>query len=297
MDLGDSAPSRGHVAHLRSLVGIAALVATANREFLLRSSALPTICAQTVRPYRVVVVNDGESLTEETRLALRMLEDRTQTHVELLDNDRARGAAGAWNKGLDHLWRTGHRGFVAILDDDDTWDEDHLERNLEHSRDADLVVSGLRMKVGGRIVPRPLIEQLRDRDFLVGNPGWQGSNTFVSMDLIRATGGFRDGLASLNDRDFAIRLLRHPGARWNLTGCWTATWTLDTPGNLSSRLSDAKLLGLRRFWRLYGEEMTESERSAFFERSERLFGFGRDIIELGLSNEPESAHGSLYGRI
>lgn len=280
----------------RSVVPVAALVATSNRESLLRSYSMPSILAQTVHCSQVVIVNDGESLTEETRLVLERSASARDVPLTVLTNDRARGAAGAWNKGLDHLRRTGHRGFVALLDDDDAWDEDHLEANLEHAEGADLVVSGLRMRAGGRIEPRPLIDALRDRDFLTGNPGWQGSNTFVSLPLMMAVGGFRDGLASMNDRDLAIRLLRHPGVRWRLTGRWTATWNRDTPWNLSRPLSEAKLLGLRRFWRIYGPEMYPSEQAAYFERAERLFGFLRSAIELPDAPEvgAETAYGSLH---
>lgn len=280
----------------RSVVPVAALVATSNRESLLRSYSMPSIFAQTVRAAQVVVVNDGESLTEETRLGLHEAASAHGVPLTVLTNDRAHGAAGAWNKGLDHLWRAGHRGFVAILDDDDTWDEDHLEGNLDHAEGAELVVSGLRMRAGGRVEPRPLIETLRDRDFLTGNPGWQGSNTFVSLPTLMAVGGFRDGLASLNDRDLAIRLLRHPGVRWRLTGRWTATWNRDTPGNLSGPNSEPKLSGLRRFWRIYGTDMSPLEQAAYFERAERIFGFHRSVIELaGLTDgAAESAYGSLH---
>jgi len=106
----------------------------------------------------------------------------------------------------------------------------------------------------------------------VGNPGWQGSNTFVDLALLRAAGGFTDGLRSLNDRDLALRLLRHTQARPALTGKWTATWTCDTAGALSEPRSAAKREGLRRFWAMYCLDMGAEEQSAFFERARSLFG-------------------------
>lgn len=274
---------------------IAVLVATSNREALLRSCSLPSVFGQTVAPTRVVVVNDGVPLSEETEREVGRLANAAAVPLAWLANVRERGAAGAWNTGLGHLWTTGHRGFVALLDDDDAWDPNHLEVNAAHASGANIVVSGLRMCAGGVVEPRPLVERLRDRDFLVGNPGWQGSNTFVALPLLMAVGGFRDGLASMNDRDLAIRLLRHPSASWRLAPQWTATWNRDTPGNLSSPGSEAKLLGLRRFWRAYGAEMTPDERNAYVARAERLFGFGLSDIDVGAaSGGAEPAFGSLH---
>jgi glycosyltransferase involved in cell wall biosynthesis len=250
---------------------VAALIATRDREDLLLGRSVPSVLLQSSKPNVLVVVDDGH-LREDAGEALRGQAQAHGVPIQLVQNRRARGAAGAWNTGLAHLAALGHSGFVAFLDDDDTWDPDHLQVNVTSAEGANIVVSGLRMRVGGRELPRALIEHLDDRAFLTGNPGWQGSNTFVDLALLLAVGGFREGLASLNDRDLAIRLLRHPSARWRVTGRWTATWNLDTPGNLSTPGSTAKRSGLRAFWRLSGAEMTTEERTAYFERAERLFG-------------------------
>jgi glycosyltransferase involved in cell wall biosynthesis len=251
---------------------VAVLIATHEREDLLRTVSLPSVLRQTHCPEVLVVVCDGRPPGRTTLGALVDGARAAGVRLDVLQNARAAGAAGAWNTGLRHLETAGHCGYVALLDDDDAWDDDHLETNLTWAQGAAIVVSGLRMRAGGRVEPRPILDALDARQFLTGNPGWQGSNTFVSLGLLLAVGGFRDGLASLNDRDLAIRLLRHPDATWRLTGRWTATWNRDTPGSLSAPLSVAKREGLRRFWRVYGDEMTTAERSAFFARAESLFG-------------------------
>jgi hypothetical protein len=187
---------------------------------------------------------------------------------------------------LSALLQSGHTGFVAMLDDDDEWDSDHLAANLECAmrQQANIVVSGLRIRSAAGEIPREFITTLRDRDFLTGNPGWQGSNTFVSMELLAGVGGFRESLRSLHDRDLAIRLLRHPEARPTLVQHWTATWRIDLPGRLSDRRGSAKLDGLRTFWTIYGHEMTDAERAAFFDRAEQLFGFSsQEICTAGIA--------------
>lgn len=258
------------------------LIATRDREPLLTTRALPSVLGQQRRSDAVVIVNDGPPL----RAAL-------PPGVVVLSNQRSPGVAGAWNTGLAHLWRVGHRGFIALLDDDDEWDAEHLAANAACAAahpGASIVISGLRMVVAGREQPRPLLRTLCDRDFLVGNPGWQGSNTFVALAALAAVGGFREGLPSLNDRDLAVRLLRHVGTRWALTGRWTATWHRDTPASLSSPGSPAKRRGLRWFWRIYGAEMTPAEVAAFFERAERLFEIPRHTILAFEDDAPPRCH-------
>jgi len=252
---------------------VAALIATRSRDALLIERAVPAVLRQTRLPDTLVIVHDGPGLGRAARGSLEGLVGASGVELALLHNARTPGPGGAWNTGLAYLVEQGHRGLVAILDDDDVWDPDHVKVNLAHAEGVSIVVSGLRMLVGGRCLERPLLVDLDPRAFLVGNPGWQGSNTFVDLDLLVAAGGFREGMASLNDRDLAIRLLRHPRAAWRLTGRWTASWYADTPGNLSEARSEAKREGLRAFWGLYGDEMGPGERSSFFDRAERLFGF------------------------
>jgi glycosyltransferase involved in cell wall biosynthesis len=261
---------------------VAVLIATNDRMELLTERSLPSVMQQTHTPPVVVVVNDGPRLTRNDRIRLCSIGASTGVEVVVMPNARTPGAGGAWNTGLE--WLSGRRtgGFVAILDDDDAWDPEHIEANLSASRDADITVSGLRMHLHGRVMDRPLIEHLEPRSFLVGNPGWQGSNTFVTLDLLLRVGGFREGLQSVNDRDLAFRLLSHPAARWRLVPRWTATWHADTPGNLSKPRSPQKLQGLRAFWALYGREMSSTEARIFFDRALRLFGFE----EGGISGSP-----------
>lgn len=169
--------------------------------------------------------------------------------------------------------------FVAILDDDDAWDPNHIEANVDAAtrNSAEVVVSGLRLLVDGVERERHLIMSLTDRDFMVGNPGWQGSNTFVQMRLMQRVGGFREGLSSLNDRDLAIRLLRVPGVRVAYPRTWTSTWHIRSNVEaLSTPRSAAKLSGLQRFWRIYGTEMSGVESARFFERASRLFAIEQD---------------------
>lgn len=276
---------------------IAVLIATRDRFSLLLERSLTSVRNQRLRPETVVVVNDGSSFSDAERVAIADRIPSLDCHI--IENARTPSAAGAWNTGLHELSTNRFRGFVALLDDDDEWDPDHLLLNLSTARrtGANVVVSGLRFLFNGHRIDRPLIQSLSAEDFLVGNPGWQGSNTFVSFDLLKEVGGFRDGLQSLNDRDLAFRLLRSPRARKAFTGQWTATWHSRSEGTLSARRSPAKISGLRWFWNLYGSEMSDIQAAAFFERAKNLFGVERcEIVESQGDVPPHSrSRGDLDG--
>lgn len=268
-------------------LAVAAVIATKARTELLLERSVPAVLRQTRPPEVLVVVDDGPTLDDSTRASLQALATASGVTLAVLLNTRSAGAGGAWNTGLVYLAERGHRGFVAILDDDDEWDRNHLQANLTFAEGANIVLSGLRIHLGGRSLHRPIVQHLEPRAFLTGNPGWQGSNTFVELDLLLQAGGFREGLPSLNDRDLAIRLLRHPRAAWRLTGRWTATWYADTPGNLSAPCSKAKREGLRAFWKLYGGEMDPDERRYYFQRAKQLFGISApDITDEEYSPTP-----------
>lgn len=260
-------------AQIHPTTRVAVLIATRNRPQLLRERALASVAVQTLTPSIVVVVNDGVAWTPDDVEDIRGRLGGSE--LLCLSNCRRSGVGGAWNTGLSRLLALRHQGFVAILDDDDLWDADHLQINHDAASDtsANIVVSGLRLRSPLGDLPRPFVARLNDRDFLAGNPGWQGSNTFVHIDLFAAVGGFRESLRSMHDRDLAIRLLRHRDAKPWLVPKWTSTWCMDLPGRLSDRRGTAKLEGLRTFWALYSAEMTCSEQRAFFDRADMLFGF------------------------
>jgi hypothetical protein len=275
---------------------IIALVATCGRFDLLSRVSLPSIWGQSLKPERVIVVTDGFRATSDQ--IDHWSEVLGSLRLDVLENSRLHGVAGAWNTGLAVLRAEGFNGYVAILDDDDYWDESHLSECLQTAiRDqVEVVVSGLRFVRDGVPQPRVLPTQLAVSDFLQGNPGWQGSNTFMSLDVFLRVGGFRDGLPSLNDRDLAIRVLDQPDVRIGYTHLWTATWIMDsTRKTLSSRGSTAKLQGLQVFWHLYQHRMTLDDGQAFFERACRLFGISQDEITTCDESllRPMSSHGDL----
>jgi hypothetical protein len=143
----------------------------------------------------------------------------------------------------------------------------------------DVVISGLRICVEGQEIPRSPLKTLAVDDFLIGNPGWQGSNTFATTTKLIAAGGFRESLVSCHDRDLAIRILDLPETRISFTGQNTATWNLNTYPNALSRPGPEKTNALRHFLALHGNRMSVEIRQRFMSRCFELFSLTADELQ------------------
>lgn len=261
---------------------VLALVATLPQRPTLTRLAIRSMASQTRRVDALVVVSDNGPLPPEKEAELVRLMAGTPLHV--LTNAGAPGPAGSWNTGIRFMTsRWSGNAYVAMLDDDDTWDADHVQTCLDHARAngwPDAVVSGLRTVKAGEELHRPAPMRLRAEDFLAGNPGWQGSNTFIRLSTLLDAGGFTEALASCNDRDLAVRVLSLPNVRVACTGRHTASWHLEARlPQVSQRRGTAKRDGLARFFQLHGHRMDTELRRRFFERAHALFGWDeRDIL-------------------
>ncbi|MEB3733322.1 glycosyltransferase [Halopseudomonas pachastrellae] len=257
-----------------------ALVATKPRFEYLLGRSLPSICSQARKPDALIVVSDERPLTEREQDQLRACVEGVPVHF--LSNKGAHGAAGSWNTGIELVRASWPAAYIAILDDDDAWDAGHLQLCCDCAMANDMpsvIVSGLRLCKDGMEVPTTPPVALSADDFLAGNPGWQGSNTFISLQTLVRAGGFTEGLASCNDRDLAVRVLSLPGVSFGFTGKHTATWYLGTAVDQLSRKGGAeKLRGLAMFYQLHAQRMTPAIRKQFFERANAYFGFDESQI-------------------
>ena len=107
------------------------LIATCDRPELLRNRCLPSIFNQSIQPSKIVVVDD--SRFEKNRLRNQRIIDEHKSSgksIELLLNGRTPGACGAWNSGIEYILNNDfdpNYTYIAVLDDDDSWDERYLE--------------------------------------------------------------------------------------------------------------------------------------------------------------------------
>lgn len=254
---------------------IAALVPTHNRQELLAERSLASISRQTRTPDYLIIIDDSspDVRPENQRIA----EDFRcpGTRVVYLENCRTPGLSGAINTALMWLQAEAPSALVALLDDDDAWEPNYLERcaSFLTENDLDMVASGIIYhETGGKSRHLSSPPKLDVNELLVRNPHIQGSNLFVRLEKLLEAGGFDEALISTTDRDVCIRLADLGSVMYrNLPDRLVHHHAEDDRPRLSSRGSDAKCAGLRYFYRKHSGRMTTEQREAFINRSKNLF--------------------------
>jgi len=261
---------------------VAVIIATKNRPDLLKKRALGSVLKQSKLPKYLIVVDDSSEQTQQqNRLVVESLPSNDY-HIQYLLNQRTCGASGAWNTAIDYLVNQQRQSsnslFLAFLDDDDEWHPNYLERCSEVVSEnyCHMVATGfLRYESNCErpiecLPPKSLDEDL----FLRGNPGIQGSNLFLSLDMMMMAGGFDEHLLSCTDRDLCIRLSELGNiCYYNINEPLLNHYAESDRQRLSTPNSAAKTKGLEAFWLKYYGRMNDEQREAFLERAKSLFNW------------------------
>lgn len=247
--------------------------------------ALESISRQSMRPSKVIITYDSETgLSDGLKEAASRLSKITKT--ELVCNIRTQSLSGAVNSALSRV-SDEEDPYVAFLDDDDYWDTKYLQNCLKFAADVDcdMVVSGIiRHDINHRDGCRQKIpSSISIHDFLVGNPGIQGSNLFVRASKLKTIGGFSESLQSTTDRDVGIRLLQLGVKVGILYNHMVHHDTISRKCRLSEFNGSRKRQGLSEFYRRYRNIMDEPEREAFHHRSKELFGIDTSQLDEGFN--------------
>lgn len=254
------------------------LIATRPDVDVVLKFALPSVLLQKRRPDSIVIVSDSRPMTPLEQYQIKS--QAKDIPLFILNNTRLKGAPGTWNTGIVFIHEKFGNCYTAILDDDDRWAITHLFlcEQIGDRLNADVVLSGINTVVDNHVITQSIPLDITINDFLVGNPGWQGSNTFVRNGLLKLV-GFTDGLVSSNDKDLAIRVLSNPLINIAYTGCATVDWTCNaSSGALSAKGSVQKLKGCAQFLKLHGHRMNERQEAQYFERMVQLFDLSKTDI-------------------
>ncbi len=195
------------------------LVTIAMRTFerpLLLRRAIDSVVAQTFEDWELVIVNNGgDPAPVDATVADCAAELRGRVRVIHLPQGRRVGAAA------DLAYRSGDGELLALIDDDDTWEPEYLERTVHHLTAAPDEVGGVTTRVRRafeRIADDGTIETLRVEDF---NPNLEHVNfqsAFISHPLAsnafllrrsayERVGGYDEGLRTGEDAFMILRLL------------------------------------------------------------------------------------------
>jgi glycosyltransferase involved in cell wall biosynthesis len=183
--------------------------------------AIESALAQTYPPLEVLVVDDGS--TDDTARVVAQY----PSPVRLLRQSNA-GPGAARN----HAAREAQGEWLALLDADDSWLPEKLERQIPNTRQSS--VGMVAYYSDRKVCPRPMPSRI-DFDVL-----WRCNNLTTSTALLRraafeAVGGFDEDRDLISVEDYNL-WLRLAAAKWDIIPmrenlhCYTPQ-----PGNLSSQ--------------------------------------------------------------
>ena len=115
-----------------NLMKVSVVIPTYNRAYIL-GDALESVLAQTYPDYEIIVVDDGS--TDKTR---ELIESYQNGKIRYIRHEHNRGCSAAYNTGID----AASGNFIAMLDSDDQWKREYLERQVNFYRqhpEADIV--------------------------------------------------------------------------------------------------------------------------------------------------------------
>ena len=202
-DIGPAAVSAGD----RAVAPAAVVVRTRNRPALLRE-ALQSLSAQTARPRRVVVVNDGGGPVESVLASFA-----SDYSLVRVDHAAAAGRSRAANAGIERV----DEAAVGFLDDDDVLTPDHFARLLAaraegpepivYSDAATVVLARDGEPEGWKERHRELQYSLDfDPEYLLFANYIPLHTVLFDAPLLRRAGGFDPALEYSEDWDLLIRL-------------------------------------------------------------------------------------------
>ena len=120
---------------------ISICIPTFNRAELLMERAVESVFSQTYKNFELIIVGDHctdntekfLSSIKDKRLSFINLPERKRNYVETLENHWFVGGAAPSNKALDLV----KGDWIARIDDDDIWSNDHLEKLLDFACNND----------------------------------------------------------------------------------------------------------------------------------------------------------------
>lgn len=261
---------------------ITAVIVTCNRLELL-PRALKSVRAQTHKPDYVYVVSNSteENYSKEQEIC-------AEFRVELFRNYRSENYAGALNTGVEAIVK--HQGitdniYFASLDDDDVWLPDYLkEIEANNTEDFDLIAANYLRKSDNENLLMTLPDKLSEYDFLKGNPGIGGSNTFIRLKMLLKAGCFDEALHSSVDRDFFVRVFQQK-PKYKIIQKHLVTAYTDKHRERLTTNREKKIKSLKVFYYKYQHLMGDEDKQLFFQRARNYFSIEQSEIVISQQQE------------
>jgi glycosyltransferase involved in cell wall biosynthesis len=143
-------------------------------------AAIESVLAQTFVDFELLIIDDAGPDN-----SIELCRAYSDPRIRIISQAN-RGLAGARNTGIRHA-----RGqYIALLDSDDLWEPEKLERHIEHlwqSPDVGISYAASRMIDDDgnflRIVQRPKLKDVTARDVFLRNPVGNGSAPVIRRQV------------------------------------------------------------------------------------------------------------------
>lgn len=269
---------------------IVAVIVTCNRIELL-SRALKSVKEQSRQPDFFYVVSNStiENFQKEQKLCIKY-------GFVLLKNHRTENYAGALNTAVEQIINKNgisENLYFASLDDDDIWLPNYLQEiEINNTNNFDLLAGNLLRSSSIEHNLLNLPNKLSEKNFLTGNPGISGSNTFIKLTTLLKAGAFDEGLPATIDRDFFVRVfLQKP--KYKIVNKHLVTQYTDKDRERITTNRRKKEESLRIFFYKYQYLMNKQEKHLFFQRAERLFFVSSNVFEYKDHQTTEFSKGDI----
>ncbi|MBD1906886.1 glycosyltransferase [Funiculus sociatus GB2-A5] len=154
------------------------------------AAAIESVLAQTYQNFEIIVVND-----DSPDRSVEICQQFTDSRIKIV-SQKNRGLAGARNTGIRHA----QGDYIALLDGDDLWLPEKLEKHVEHlessssvgisfSRSAFIDEAG--NSLGTYLMPK--LKEITSPDLLRDNPVGNGSAAVIRKEVLEAI-KFQDNL-------------------------------------------------------------------------------------------------------
>lgn len=300
----------------------AVLITTFNRPHLLARRSLPSIAAQTRRPDLVIIADDSErdNLLQNKRTVTSFFK-RTGIRIIHLNEQRlfrningaihplgGFGFLGKHNSARNAAALTAlaegfspENDWVAVLDDDDEWLPRHLEQAETMIVQAgksgmDFMPAAYQYRLPSEIKETRLPPKFNGRDFLVGNPGVEGSTFVLRLSAFLRAGMFDESLPACDDRDLCVRLSLLSKLRYKQPPALSAVYYNEKRPRITTWRGNVQLEGIARFADKYRGWMTNEEYIASRKRAKKLFGWRGETPKLNTCTKTSAAVRSTSGK-
>ncbi|HCQ28983.1 MAG TPA: hypothetical protein DIU39_01780, partial [Flavobacteriales bacterium] len=126
--------------------------------------------------------------------------------------------------------------------------------------------------------------QLSMNDFLKGNPGIGGSNTFIRLKTLLKSGCFDEALDSSVDRDFLVRVFQQK-PKYKIIQKQLVTAYTDKNRERLTINREKKIKSLQVFYYKYQYLMSEADKKYFFQRVNKYFSIEQSEIVINQQQE------------